>query len=365
MARLEKWLKRYFELIATEVPPASTPVGEVPAPEPECDVCGLAPSQHDPIEHWCHNQSFTYRETSDGRLFDLTLECEGRAVEFTFTRPQIDALVARLREFDLIPSVRSQVLAELAQRKSGEPVLCTWAGCRTVWKHALAASPAPAASKGAEAVWDGICGTCDGRGCPTCKPEPYPDERAAPSEPEAQKAVAPTWHKDCITLTALQLRHALDFAAPDFDTDEDQRETEVSIAWAPEGATHTDEGDPDPAGYKVWLTDYPEEGSIPLDESPAGFPVKSAERGRAISARRPSPSPAESMEVQGLTAVEREFLIAVFLAPGCKLSDVLTTDHAPAWKRFEADGTVACVGSWKWTTPDTRKLYELLGEGRG
>ena len=31
MARLEKWLKRYFELIATEVPPAPTPVGEVPA----------------------------------------------------------------------------------------------------------------------------------------------------------------------------------------------------------------------------------------------------------------------------------------------------------------------------------------------
>lgn len=83
-----------------------------------------------------------------------------------------------------------------------------------------------------------------------------------------------SWKKDCITLTALQLRHALDFTAPDFDTDEDQREMEVSIAWAPAGATHTDKGDPDPAGYKVWMTDYPEEGSIPLDESPAGFPVK-------------------------------------------------------------------------------------------
>lgn len=101
----------------------------------------------------------------------------------------------------------------------------------------------------------------------------------APSEP--------TWHRDCITLSALQLRHALSFAAPDFDTDEDQRETQVSIAWAPAGATHTDEGDPDPAHYKVWLTDYPEEGSMPLDESPAGFPVKSAERGRAIAAATP------------------------------------------------------------------------------
>lgn len=92
------------------------------------------------------------------------------------------------------------------------------------------------------------------------------------------------WYRDCITLTALQLRHALDFAAPDFDVGEEQRETQVSIAWAPAGATYTDEGDPDPAGYKVWLTDYPEEGSIPLDESLAGFPVKSAERGRVIAA---------------------------------------------------------------------------------
>lgn len=98
---------------------------------------------------------------------------------------------------------------------------------------------------------------------------------ASPQAPAPQAGtVAEDWSKGSITLTALQLRHALDFASPDFDTDEDQRETAVSIAWAPAGATHTDEGDPDPAGYKVWMTDYPEEGSIPLDESPAGFPIK-------------------------------------------------------------------------------------------
>lgn len=34
--------------------------------------------------------------------------------------------------------LRDVVMQELKQRKCGEPVLCTWPGCRTVWKAALA-----------------------------------------------------------------------------------------------------------------------------------------------------------------------------------------------------------------------------------
>lgn len=67
-----------------------------------------------------------------------------------------------------------------------------------------------------------------------------------------------------ITLTALNLRNALDFVAPDFETDEDQRETEVTICWAPD--RQSIDGDHLPAGYYCWLADYPEEGCIPLDQ---------------------------------------------------------------------------------------------------
>lgn len=70
-----------------------------------------------------------------------------------------------------------------------------------------------------------------------------------------------------ITLNAAQLRRALDFAAPDFDGDKDQRRTEVSIGWREAGEVLDDDGRPDPAGYVAWMTEYPEEGCIPLLES--------------------------------------------------------------------------------------------------
>lgn len=75
----------------------------------------------------------------------------------------------------------------------------------------------------------------------------------------------PMWKRKAITLTALQLHEALEFAAPDFDEDEDQRETEVCIAWAPENTVLTDEGGFEEPGYVVWLEEYPEEGCMPLD----------------------------------------------------------------------------------------------------
>jgi hypothetical protein len=124
------------------------------------------------------------------------------------------------------------------------------------------------------------------------------DRLASLAASAASLVAEPDWHKGCVTLTAKQLATALDFAAPDYATDEDQRETQVSIAWGPEGSTTSDEGDPDPAGYKVWMTDYPGEGSIPLDDMIAGvsdmagaksitlaapqFPAASVERATAV-----------------------------------------------------------------------------------
>lgn len=74
-----------------------------------------------------------------------------------------------------------------------------------------------------------------------------------------------SWKLQSVTLSALQLHEALEFAAPDFDEDEDQRETEVCIAWAPENTVRNDEGGFEAPGYVVWLEEYPEEGCMPLD----------------------------------------------------------------------------------------------------
>ena len=60
-----------------------------------------------------------------------------------------------------------------------------------------------------------------------------------------------------ITLTAKQLREALEFVNPD-ESDADQLETEVTITQR-EAFTSTD-GDDMPAGLYVHLTEYPEEG---------------------------------------------------------------------------------------------------------
>lgn len=69
---------------------------------------------------------------------------------------------------------------------------------------------------------------------------------------------------DSLTLNATQLKQALDCAAPDWDTDPDQRETEVTLQWMPERTSV--EGEPMAAGLYLWWTDYPEEGVVLLDE---------------------------------------------------------------------------------------------------
>lgn len=103
--------------------------------------------------------------------------------------------------------------------------------------------------------------------------------RAVSAAPEtALLAPAAPWHGDSVTLTARQVANALELIAPDFATDIDQREAQVSIAWAPAGTCKDDDGTPEPAGYRAWITEYPEEGSIPLVDDYAGplVPVKSA-----------------------------------------------------------------------------------------
>jgi hypothetical protein len=41
----------------------------------------------------------------------------------------------------------------------------------------------------------------------------------------------------------------------------------VTIGWREAGAVVDDDGKPEPAGYVAWLSDYPEEGCIPLLET--------------------------------------------------------------------------------------------------
>lgn len=61
-----------------------------------------------------------------------------------------------------------------------------------------------------------------------------------------------------ITITARQLREALELANPDGPDDEDQLDTEVTIT--KRDAFVSDDGDPMPAGLYMHYTDCPEEG---------------------------------------------------------------------------------------------------------
>lgn len=66
-----------------------------------------------------------------------------------------------------------------------------------------------------------------------------------------------------ITLNAYQLKQAAEFAAPDYETDEQQRDTEVHMQSLPARFAH--DGTPMPAGDYVWLEEYPEEGCLLLE----------------------------------------------------------------------------------------------------
>ena len=67
-----------------------------------------------------------------------------------------------------------------------------------------------------------------------------------------------------ISLNGFQLRAALEFAAP--DGDDEQLESEVTIQYGP---ARTDDDGTEAAGMFCWISDYPEEGSIRLDDCPS------------------------------------------------------------------------------------------------
>jgi hypothetical protein len=66
-----------------------------------------------------------------------------------------------------------------------------------------------------------------------------------------------------VTITAAQLREALEFVNPDGPEDADQMESEVTIFQRRTDDTST-EGEPLPRGMYCYLSEYPEEGCIPL-----------------------------------------------------------------------------------------------------
>lgn len=93
-------------------------------------------------------------------------------------------------------------------------------------------------------------------------PEPW-GERWLKYEGEAKRLIALVRKHAAIqalTLTGHQLLEALEFVSPARDAD--QLDCEVSIAWRDAGVDT--EGEAFEAGLCCWLTEYPEEGCIPL-----------------------------------------------------------------------------------------------------
>lgn len=65
-----------------------------------------------------------------------------------------------------------------------------------------------------------------------------------------------------ITLNGHQLKSLLEFSAPDGETDIDQLETELTISFFEDG--HGGKG------YYFWMTEYPEEGCMFLNDLEQG-----------------------------------------------------------------------------------------------
>lgn len=86
-----------------------------------------------------------------------------------------------------------------------------------------------------------------------------PAQASAAAVPETQDVSTSTGRKDGITLSAAQLRDALDFVNPDGPDDQDQLEAEVTILWLDAGQSAEDKQDM-AAGYYAYLTEYPGEG---------------------------------------------------------------------------------------------------------
>ena len=87
-------------------------------------------------------------ETQDGAKENWAWECEGVTCKVdSVPEPSVQPAVS-----EEAPSVREHVLQLMKERKVGEPVLCTWAGCREVWKAVLHASSAQSSAKNDEGM---------------------------------------------------------------------------------------------------------------------------------------------------------------------------------------------------------------------
>jgi hypothetical protein len=69
-----------------------------------------------------------------------------------------------------------------------------------------------------------------------------------------------------IVINAYQLRQAAEFAAPDYETEPEQRATVLELERLPAGTFN--DGEERPAGLYCWLQDDPQEGCMLLDETP-------------------------------------------------------------------------------------------------
>jgi hypothetical protein len=82
-----------------------------------------------------------------------------------------------------------------------------------------------------------------------------------------------------MTLTAKQVMEALEFIAPDRDTDIDQLECEVTlINLTAEHAPLDDDNKRMPAGLYMYVTEYPEEGCVPLFDVDAAMTAGGQEK---------------------------------------------------------------------------------------
>lgn len=62
-----------------------------------------------------------------------------------------------------------------------------------------------------------------------------------------------------------------------------------------------------------------------------------------------------------LTDAERDFLLTILKNPGGKIATFEWVDGPEqCWARFERDGLIECVGSWKWKPVDEMKLIRFL-----
>ncbi len=103
-----------------------------------------------------------------------------------------------------------------------------------------------------------------------------------------------------LTINAYQLRQAAEFAAPDYEKEEDQRETELTFERLPAG-TFTD-GDDRPAGLYCWYTDYPGEGCMLLDEVPPSFALPDPSPTAPVSSTEHSASSSNTGSAPALSA---------------------------------------------------------------